>query len=119
LAIGLGFCAVGGSALLLLVAGALETPVRVTATQCLFAFGLGLTLATAPIRAFDVSRLGHGYAAALIGAVEMGLGGLGAFLVGVLHDGTAWPIAFVIAGTALLAIGHYLVARPWRVKAVG
>jgi DHA1 family bicyclomycin/chloramphenicol resistance-like MFS transporter len=104
LAIGLGFCAVGGSALLLLVAGALETPVRVTATQCLFAFGLGL---------------GHGYAAALIGAVEMGLGGLGAFLVGVLHDGTAWPIAFVIAGTALLAIGHYLVARPWRVRAVG
>ena len=119
LAIGLGFCAVGGSALLLLVAGALETPVRVTATQCLFAFGLGLALATAPIRAFDVSRQGHGYAAALIGAVEMGLGGLGAFLVGVLHDGTAWPIAFVIAGTALLAIGHYLVARPWRVKAVG
>ncbi len=119
LAIGLGFCAVGGSALLLLVAGALETPVRVTATQCLFAFGLGLALATAPIRAFDVSRQGHGYAAALIGAVEMGLGGLGAFLVGVLHDGTAWPIAFVIAGTALLAIGHYLVARPWRVRAVG
>jgi DHA1 family bicyclomycin/chloramphenicol resistance-like MFS transporter len=119
LAIGLGFCAVGGSALLLLVAGALETPVRVTATQCLFAFGLGLVLATAPIRAFDVSRQGHGYAAALIGAVEMGLGGLGAFLVGVLHDGTAWPIAFVIAGTALLAIGHYLVARPWRVRAVG
>ena len=76
-------------------------------------------LATAPIRAFDVSRQGHGYAAALIGAVEMGLGGLGAFLVGVLHDGTAWPIAYVIAGTALLAMVHFLAARPWRVKAVG
>jgi DHA1 family bicyclomycin/chloramphenicol resistance-like MFS transporter len=119
LVIGLGFCAVGGLALLLLVAGALETPVRVTATQCLFAFGLGLVLATAPIRAFDVSRVGHGYAAALIGATEMGLGGLGAFLVAVFHDGTAWPIALVIAGTSLFAIGHFIVARPWRVRSVG
>ncbi len=119
LAIGLGFCAVGGLALLLLVAGALETPVRVTATQCLFAFGLGLVLATAPIRAFDVSRVGHGYAAALIGAAEMGLGGVGAFLVGAFHDGTAWPVALVIAATAFFAIGHFLVARPWRVRAVG
>jgi DHA1 family bicyclomycin/chloramphenicol resistance-like MFS transporter len=119
LAIGLGFCAVGGLALLLLVAGALETPVRVTATQCLFAFGLGLVLATAPIRAFDVSRVGHGYAAALIGAAEMGCGGVGAFLVAVFHDGTAWPIALVIAGTSLFAIGHFIVARPWRVRSVG
>ena len=30
-----------------------------------------------------------------------------------------WPIAFVIAGTALLAIGHYLVARPWRARSAG
>jgi len=119
LAIGLGFCAVGGLALLLLVAGGLETPVRATATQCLFAFGLGLVLATAPIRAFDVSRVGHGYAAALIGAAEMGCGGIGAFLVGVFHDGTAWPIALVIAGSAVLAIGHFLIVRPWRVKSVG
>jgi DHA1 family bicyclomycin/chloramphenicol resistance-like MFS transporter len=119
LAIGLGFCAVGGLALLLLVAGGLETPVRVTATQCLFAFGLGLVLATAPIRAFDVSRVGHGYAAALIGAAEMGCGGIGAFLVGVFHDGTAWPIALVIAGSAVLAIGHFFIVRPWRVKSVG
>ena len=63
-----------------------------------------------------MSREGHGYAAALIGAVEMGLGGLGAFLVGLLHDGTAWPIVYVIAGSSLLAIGHYLVARPWRAR---
>jgi MFS transporter, DHA1 family, multidrug resistance protein len=119
LAIGLWLCAAGGLALLLLVAAALETPVGVTASQCLFAFGLGLVLATAPIRAFDVSRLGHGYSSAVIGAVEMGLGGLGAFLVGALHDGTAWPVALVIAGAALVAAGYYLAARPWRVKALG
>jgi MFS transporter, DHA1 family, multidrug resistance protein len=119
LAIGLWLCAAGGLALLLLVAAALETPVGVTASQCLFAFGLGLVLATAPIRAFDVSRLGHGYSSAVIGAVEMGLGGAGAFLVGALHDGTAWPVALVIAGAALVAAGYYLAARPWRVKALG
>lgn len=116
LAIGLALCAAGGLALPVLVAASLETPVGVTATQCLFALGLGLVMATAPIRAFDVSRLGHGYSSAVIGAVEMGLGGLGAFLVGVLHDGTAWPVALVIAASALLAIGYYLAARPWRVK---
>jgi MFS transporter, DHA1 family, multidrug resistance protein len=118
MAIGLGLSAAGGLALLLLVAAALETPVGITATQCLFAFGLGLVLATAPIRAFDVSRLGHGYSSAVIGAVEMGLGGLGAFLVGAFHDGTAWPVAFVIAGATLVGIGLYLAVRPWRVKAV-
>lgn len=116
LAIGLGLSAVGGLVLLLLVAAVLETPVAITASQCLFAFGLGLVLATAPIRAFDVSRLAHGYSSAVIGAVEMGLGGLGAFLVGVLHDGTAWPAAFVIAGASFVAIGLYLAVRPWRVK---
>lgn len=118
LAIGLALCAAGGLALPVLVAASLETPVGITATQCLFGFGLGLVMATAPIRAFDVSRLGHGYSSAVIGAVEMSLGGAGAFLVGVLHDGTAWPAALVIAGSALLAIGTYLAARPWRVKAL-
>jgi DHA1 family bicyclomycin/chloramphenicol resistance-like MFS transporter len=118
LAIGLALCAAGGLALPVLVAASLETPVGITATQCLFGSGLGLVMATAPIRAFDVSRLGHGYSSAVIGAVEMSLGGAGAFLVGVLHDGTAWPAALVIAGSALLAIGTYLAARPWRVKAL-
>jgi len=112
LAVGLGLCAAGGLSLLFLVTGALVTPVGVTATQCLLAFGLGLVLATAPIRAFDVCRLGHGYAAALLGAVEMGLGGLGAFLVGVFHDGTAWPLAVVLAVSSILALGYYVAARP-------
>lgn len=116
LAIGLALSAAGGLALPVLVAASLETPIGITATQCLFAFGLGLVIATAPIRAFDVSRLGHGYSSAVIGAVEMSLGGLGAFLVGVLHDGTAWPVALVVASSALLAIGYYLAVRPWRVK---
>jgi DHA1 family bicyclomycin/chloramphenicol resistance-like MFS transporter len=119
LSIGLGLCAAGGLALLGLVALALESPAAATATQCLFAAGLGLVVATAPVRAFDVSRLGHGYASAVIGAVQMGLGGLGAVLVGALHDGTAWPVALVIAGGVLMASGLYLAVRPWRVRALG
>ncbi len=118
LAAGLAFCAAGGLALPLVIAGGFETPAWVTASQCLFTFGLGLVLATAPVRAFDVCRAGHGYAAALLGALEMGGGGIGAFLVGLLHDGSARPIAIVLGGASLLAVVLYLAARPWRVRVV-
>jgi DHA1 family bicyclomycin/chloramphenicol resistance-like MFS transporter len=117
LAIGLAICAVGGVALPLLIAGGLETPAWVTASLCVFAFGLGLVFATAPVRAFVVCRAGHGYTAAFLGAAEMGGGGLGAFLVGVLHDGSAWPIAILVGGASLLAAALYLAARPWRFAA--
>ncbi|MCZ6523023.1 MAG: multidrug effflux MFS transporter [Alphaproteobacteria bacterium] len=119
LAVGLAFCAAGGLALPLVVVGGFETPAWVTASQCLFTFGLGLVLATAPVRAFDVCRAGHGYAAALLGALEMGGGGIGAFLVGLLHDGSARPIAVVLGGASLLAAVLYLTARPWRVRPAG
>jgi DHA1 family bicyclomycin/chloramphenicol resistance-like MFS transporter len=114
LAAGLLFCAVGGLSLPLVIASGYETPGWVAASQCFFTFGLGLALATAPVRAFDVCRAGHGYAAAMLGALEMGGGGVGAFLVGLLHDGSARPIVIVLGGASLLAVVLYLAARPWR-----
>ncbi len=89
--------------------------ITITASQCLFAFALGLIFATAPVRAFDVCRAGHGHAAAMLGALPMAVSALGTFCVVLLHDGSAWPAATVFAGAMLVAAALYLYVRPWRV----
>ncbi|MEM7170275.1 MAG: multidrug effflux MFS transporter [Pseudomonadota bacterium] len=111
---GLVFCALGGLSLWILIAGQQQTPTTVTVAVSLYAFGLGLVLATAPIRAFDVGGAGYGFAAALLGALEMGGGSLGALAVGLMHDGSARPIAWVLAASAIGALLLYAVVRPWR-----
>ena len=116
LVIGLGLCALGGLSITILVAGGLETPVGITATQCLFGLGLGLVFATAPVRAFDVCRAGHGHAAAMLGALPMAGGGLGTLCVALFHDGSAWPIVIILAVTALSALALYFIVRPWQVR---
>lgn len=115
LAAGLVLCAVGGVTILVLVAAGLETPVTITATQCFFGLGLGLVFAAAPVRAFDVCRTGHGYAAAMLGALPMAAGGLGTFCIALSHDGSAWPIAILLTVTTLSATALYLTVQPWRV----
>ncbi|MBC8239218.1 MAG: multidrug effflux MFS transporter, partial [Alphaproteobacteria bacterium] len=117
LSIGLGMCVLGGGSVPLLVAAGLETPMSITATQCLFGLGMGLVFATAPVRALDVCRAGHGYAAAILGAFPMAGGGLGTFCIALLHDGSAWPIALLLAVTTVSAAILYLTVRPWRVRA--
>ncbi|MDE0726170.1 MAG: hypothetical protein OSB82_06810 [Alphaproteobacteria bacterium] len=61
------------------------------------------------MRAFDVCRAGHSHAAAMLGSA------LGTFCVVLLHDGSAWPAATVLAGATLIAAALYLYVRPWRV----
>ena len=48
-----------------------------------------------------------GAASALIGAIRFGTGALVGALVGYLHDGTALPMAWVIAGCAVLSAGAF------------
>ena len=117
LAIGLALCALGGGSFSLLVAAGQETPLAVTVTQCFFGLGLGLVFATAPVRAFDVCRAGHGYAAAMLGALPMAGGGLATFCIALLHDDSAWPIALLLTVTTLSAAALYLTVRPWRAGA--
>lgn len=119
LALGLGLSALGGISFILLLFAGLATPISITATQCLFGFGLGLVFATAPVRAFDVCRAGHGHAAAMLGALPMAGGGLGTFCVVLWHDGSAWPVAVILTLTALIGGALYLAIRPWQVKPGG
>ena len=55
-----------------------------------------------------------GTASALIGAIRFGAGAVVGALVGLLHDGTAIPMAYVIAacGLASAASFWFLVRRP-------
>ena len=115
LAAGLVLCALGGLGFTLLLYASMATPVSITATQCFFGFGLGLVFATAPVRAFDVCRAGHGHAAAMLGALPMAGGGLGTFCVVLWHDGSAWPVAMVLTATSLFSGALYLAIQPWKV----
>ncbi len=67
--------------------------------------------------ATDAATRRFGRAAAVFGAVEMGGGALGALAVGLLHDGTAWPLASVMGGATLLAAAVFWLAAPWRESA--
>jgi DHA1 family bicyclomycin/chloramphenicol resistance-like MFS transporter len=123
LAAGLGLGLLGEIAFVLMLAvGWQDAPfiaVAITASQCLFALGLGLIFATAPVRAFDVCRAGHGYAAAMLGALPMAGSALGTFCVVLLHDGSAWPAAIILFTAMVLAAALYLFVRPWRVRRAG
>ena len=113
---GLAIVAMGGVALPLALAAGAETPSVIAAAMSLYAFGLGLVVATAPVRALDTAASARGSAAAMLGALEMGGGALGALGVGFLHDGTAWPMALIVGGSALLAAGLFVAARRWRAR---
>jgi len=107
LRLGLLIQVVGALSLFPVILTGLESPVNVTAVVSLFVFALGLVFSTAPIRALSVASTGGGAAAALLGAVEVGFAALGAFAVGLLHDGTAMPTAYVLGGSSLLAVLAY------------
>lgn len=108
---GIWISASGGAASIAVLASGLESPVTITAAMALFAFGLGPIFATAPVWSLHAARGSTGVAAALLSAVEMGGGAIGAFAVGIFDDGTAWPMAITItAGTAVAMVAYKLAA---------
>ena len=111
---GLAIVAMGGVALPAVLAVGAETPAAIAAAMSLYVFGLGLVFATAPVRALDTAASARGSAAAMLGTMEMGGGAIGAFGVGLLHDGTAWPMALIVGGGGLLAAGLFVATRRWR-----
>ena len=91
-----------------------ETPLTLTAAMSLFAFALGPLFSSAPVIAFGrVEDLGRGMSAAVLSTFEMGGGALGALFVSTTHDGSAWPLAFCVAGcAALLLVSGIAALRP-------
>lgn len=102
----------GASLIMWQVQSRAETPVSITVGMCLIFFGIAPILAIGPAKALDATTNRVGFASALLGCTELAVGGLGAGLVTVLHDGTSMPLAITLVGMSILAAGVlWLVGR--------
>ncbi len=111
-AAGLMTTVLGGAAMMAVVY-AVEAPWNIASAMALYAAGLALTFATGPALAMAAGRhVGGGVTAALLSTLEVGGGAIGAATVAILHDGTAWPMAFTIFGGATAALFLWLALRP-------
>ena len=108
--LGMAVMVAGGTGMPLLLAAGGESAIGISAVFALYAAGMGVVFAVAPVRALDAATGGHGPAAALLGTLEMIGGSLGALAVGFFHDGTAWPLAWVVSGYAFGALAVYALA---------
>ncbi len=112
---GLTVTAIGGAALPALLLAGRDGAVAITAAMSIYAFGLGPLYASVPVRALDAAgTTGRGVASALLGSLEMAAAALGAFAVGALYDGSAWPMAITVAGFSVAPVLLYATMRPWR-----
>jgi DHA1 family bicyclomycin/chloramphenicol resistance-like MFS transporter len=76
--------------------------------------GYGFSQSNATVGALGVDPLRSGAISSLFGAATFGAGASSAALAGVLRDGTARPMAFVIAGAALCAVISLRTLAPAR-----
>ena len=117
LRVGLVPALLGGLGFPLVLAVELESGWAITAAMSLYAFGLGLIFATAPVVALGAAPGGRGVSAALLGTLEMGGAALGAMTVTVLHDGSSWPAAITVAVFCVLAMVSYWLGSRWKLAA--
>ena len=109
-----GVAMAAGAGLALLATGASGFGGLVGIVVPLFFYMGSLNLTGANAIATVLDEFGHlaGTAAALFGLFQFGLGALAGALVGQLHDGTALPMAAVIATTGVSAfVFRHLLAR--------
>jgi DHA1 family bicyclomycin/chloramphenicol resistance-like MFS transporter len=66
--------------------------------------GYGFSQSNATVGALGVDPLRSGAVSSVFGAASFGAGASTAALAGALRDGTARPMAYVIAGAALCAV---------------
>lgn len=72
---------------------------------------LGILLPNALACAMAGQGTHAGSASALLGSVQFVIAASAATMVGVLHDGSAWPVAAVIFSCGVLAVGFFLFTR--------
>lgn len=105
---------VGGFALLLPVLAGHESLVGILFGMTILTFGIGLILASGPICLLDAAGDGpRGSASALVSALQMAAASLAGLLVGSFHNGTALPMAAVIASfVSVAALGYFALGVP-------
>jgi DHA1 family bicyclomycin/chloramphenicol resistance-like MFS transporter len=102
--LGLSAAVGGGIALLVVVFGGVESPASLAIVLAVMAFGDDPVFATTPTMAMSASTGRTGPAAAMLLAMEVGMGSLAALSVGVFHDGTTRPFALTCGFFCLVAI---------------
>ena len=105
--------AVGGAALVGFAATGTGGLWAVAATLWVVLFACGLALPNAPALALSRHGEAAGTAAALLGAIQFGIGAVVSPVVGVLGN-DAVAIGTVIVTSLVLALGVLAVVRPWR-----
>jgi DHA1 family bicyclomycin/chloramphenicol resistance-like MFS transporter len=101
----LGFMATAGLLLLGMAATGIGGFPAIAALLFCYVACIGATMPLATTLAMGPQGRVAGSASALIGTLQFGLGALAGWLVGVLHDGTAVPMAL---GVALAGVGGLL-----------
>ncbi|MDZ4337867.1 MAG: multidrug effflux MFS transporter [Pseudomonas sp.] len=84
-------------------------PLLIPLFGCIASLGILLPNASACAMAGQGSHAGS--ASALLGSLQFVIAASAAAMVGVLHDGSAWPIAVVIFGCGVLAVSFSLFTR--------
>ncbi len=110
LQLGLGVFAVGVIGVVLLVASDNVSPLRLTAMMSLVLFGAGPLFATCPVFALNAAAGRGGIAAALLGAIEMGVGGIASASIGLLPWRSSVSLAVVLAALSVGGVAAYRVA---------
>lgn len=116
--IGCAFSLVGGGAMVLLVLGGLAArdrwgAVAVVAPMVCYTVGIGVVMPNAQAGAIGPFPRMAGTASALMGFLQMAIAALFGILFGQIHDGTALPMAALIAIAAAATLASFLVlVRP-------
>jgi DHA1 family bicyclomycin/chloramphenicol resistance-like MFS transporter len=108
---GVAVLVAGGLALILVVYTGGGTPRLLTLAMALYLFGMALIWATSPVMAMAAAPGNAGVASAMLGTLQMAGAALGAFVVGLLHNGSAWALAIAV-GAGALAVGLAYLAIP-------
>lgn len=107
------FMALGGGLLPLLLVADMETPLALAGAMSFFGLGLAFIFVTAPMRALAAAGTSVGLASALLSAIEMGGGALGAAAINIFYDGTAYPMAITVA---VCGISGLVIYEIWRLR---
>lgn len=106
----LGICA--GTILALLAWAGVQSVVAVVLPTSLYFFSVGLVLPNTTAAAIAPYPTMAGSASAMLGFLQMVVGAIAGWLVGMLHDGTTVPMASMLfAMTVAAALAHAMVPR--------
>ncbi|MCU0897639.1 MAG: multidrug effflux MFS transporter [Burkholderiales bacterium] len=107
LKVGTALCVVGGTAMAGLALARVQSVTAFVLPMFVFFLGAGFNMPAAMAGAIGPYPKMAGTASALLGFLQMVIGGLAGFTVGRLHDGTTVPTSVSIASAGILAAASF------------